>query len=53
VKTKIKFKIGGGFTDKERSKPPKIGSVVTYKHQGVTKAGVPRFPIYMRPHAGV
>jgi len=27
----ILFKIGSGFTDKERNKPPKIGSRVTYK----------------------
>mmetsp|Transcript_2487 Transcript_2487/g.4183 ORF Transcript_2487/g.4183 Transcript_2487/m.4183 type:complete len:157 (+) Transcript_2487:756-1226(+) len=40
------FKIGSGFTDKERNKPPKIGSRVTYKYQGLTKDGIPRFPIF-------
>ena len=27
----IEFKIGSGFDDKQRRKPPKIGSRVTYK----------------------
>jgi len=44
----ITFKIGSGFDDKQRRKPPKIGSRVTFKFQGLTKAGVPRFPIFMR-----
>lgn len=47
------FKIGGGFTDAQRQKPPKIGSVVTFKFQGRTKAGIPRFPIYLRDHPGM
>ena len=53
MKNGIKFKIGSGFTDADRRKPPKIGSVVTFKYQGVSKANVPRFPIFMRVHPGV
>ena len=53
IKTKVHFKIGSGFTDKERRKPPKIGSIVTYKHQGKSKNGIPRFPIYLRDHPGM
>lgn len=49
----IHFKIGSGFTDAQRRKPPKIGSVVTFKYQGLTKSNVPRFPIFMRVHQGV
>lgn len=49
----IEFKIGSGFTDVQRRSPPKIGSIVTFKYQGLTKANVPRFPIYMRVHQGV
>ena len=49
----ITFKIGSGFDDKQRRKPPKIGSRVTFKFQGLTKAGVPRFPIFMRQHPGM
>jgi DNA ligase-1 len=43
-----RFKLGTGLTDKERDNPPAIGSVVTYKYQELTKAGIPRFPVYMR-----
>lgn len=49
----IEFKIGSGFTDSDRRKPPKIGSIVTYKYYELTKNGKPRFPIYLRPHPGM
>lgn len=49
----ILFKIGSGFNDKQRKKPPKIGSRVTFKFQGVSEDGVPRFPIYLRDHPGM
>ena len=26
-----KFKVGSGFTDADRDKPPKIGSIITFK----------------------
>lgn len=42
------FKIGSGFSDAQRKDPPKIGSKVTFKYQGLTVAKIPRFPIYMR-----
>ncbi len=44
----IEFKIGSGFSDEQRKNPPKIGSVVTFKSQGFTKYGKPRFPIFLR-----
>ena len=47
------FKIGSGFDDAQRMKPPKIGSVVTFKFQGRTHKGVPRFPTFMRMYSGV
>ena len=47
------FKIGSGFNDAQRRSPPKIGSIVTFKFQGRSKAGVPRFPIFMRIHPGM
>lgn len=49
----IEFKIGSGFNDSQRRKPPKIGSVVTYKFQGRSNAGRPRFPIFLRVHPGM
>ena len=45
---KIRFKIGGGFSDEQRKNPPKIGSVITYKFFGKTKNNVPRFVSFMR-----
>lgn len=49
----VVFKVGSGFTDKERAKPPKIGSVITYRYFELTKDNVPRFPTFMRVHAGL
>ncbi len=44
----IVFKIGSGFSDKERQQPPKIGSLITYKYIGKTQRGVPRFASFLR-----
>jgi len=41
-------KIGTGFSDELRKNPPMIGSEVTFKYQGMTKYGKPRFPVYLR-----
>lgn len=38
----VHFKIGSGFTDAQRRKPPKIGSIVVYKFQELSKSGKPR-----------
>ncbi len=43
------FKIGTGFTDQERLKPPPIGSEISFKYTGLTSKGKPRFPRYWRP----
>lgn len=42
------FKIGSGFSDKERRTPPKIGSKITYRHSGYTNSGKPRFAVFLR-----
>jgi DNA ligase-1 len=44
----LTFKIGTGFTDKQRKNPPAIGSQVTYKYIGKTARGVPRFASFLR-----
>lgn len=44
----MQFKIGSGFTDKERKDPPKVGEVITYQYRGKTKNGIPRFATYLR-----
>jgi DNA ligase 1 len=43
-----RFAVGSGFTDKERSSPPPIGSTITFRFQELTEAGVPRFPTFVR-----
>ncbi len=40
--------IGSGLSNEERANPPPIGSIVTYKHNGYTSTGKPRFPVYLR-----
>lgn len=40
-------KVGSGLTDAERRKPPKKGSIVTYKYFEVSKSGAPRFPTFV------
>ncbi|WP_028114368.1 DNA ligase [Ferrimonas kyonanensis] len=45
-----RFRIGSGFSDAERQNPPAIGTVITYRYNGTTDAGLPRFARYLRPH---
>lgn len=42
------FRIGTGFSDEVRKNPPAIGTIITYKYNGLTKKGVPRFASYLR-----
>ena len=44
----VQFAIGTGFSDAERDNPPPIGSTITFKHQGFTKTGIPRFASFLR-----
>lgn len=43
-----RFRIGTGFSDAEREKPPALGSLITYKYYGRTRRGVPRFASFIR-----
>ena len=43
-----RFKIGSGFSDEQRRQPPAIGSTVSYKYQGFTASGLPRFASFFR-----
>jgi DNA ligase-1 len=45
--TEITFKVGTGFTDKQRDNPPIIGDVIKYKCMEFTEKGVPRFPVFI------
>jgi DNA ligase-1 len=44
----VRLYIGTGFTDEERANPPAIGKTVTFKHNGWTENGIPRFARYHR-----
>jgi DNA ligase-1 len=39
--------VGTGFSDAERENPPPIGSIVSFRYQELSEAGVPRFPAYI------
>lgn len=46
------FAIGTGFSDAERADPPPIGSWITYRYQGHTATGLPRFARFLRRRPG-
>ena len=43
-----RFKLGTGFTDAQRQDPPDLGTLVTYRFQGLNDSGIPRFASFMR-----
>ena len=44
----LRFRLGTGFTDAQRSDPPPIGSFVTYRYRDLTPSGRPRFASFLR-----
>lgn len=42
------FRIGTGLSDEQRKNPPQPGDIVTFRHQGWTGGGKPRFPVFLR-----
>lgn len=43
-----RFRIGTGLSDEARRHPPPLGTLITYRHHGVTRNGLPRFASYWR-----
>jgi DNA ligase 1 len=43
-----RFRIGSGFSDAQRAAPPAIGTLVTYRYNGTTSTGLPRFARFVR-----
>ncbi|MBA4502965.1 DNA ligase [Marinobacterium marinum] len=43
-----RFRIGSGFSDRERAHPPALGSTITYRYNGLTRHGKPRFARFLR-----
>ena len=46
-----RFRLGTGFSDAERRRPPPIGATVTYRYYGTTRNGIPRFASFLRVRA--
>ncbi len=46
--SKIRFKVGSGFTDELRENPPPLGAVITFKYYGFYQSGIPKFPSFVR-----
>ncbi|CAM2887370.1 DNA ligase (ATP) [Vibrio mytili] len=44
----VEFYIGSGFTDEVRRTPPKVGSTVTFRYNGFTQNGKPKFARFLR-----
>ncbi|MGN6513589.1 MAG: DNA ligase [Lysobacteraceae bacterium] len=44
----MRFRIGSGLSDAERAHPPPRGSWVTYRYEGTTAKGTPRFARFLR-----
>lgn len=42
------FSVGTGLSEAERAAPPPVGSVITFRYQELSDAGVPRFPSFVR-----
>ena len=47
-----RFSIGSGFSDEDRAHPPPVGSWITYRFNGSTATGLPRFARFMRRRPG-
>ncbi len=48
TETGVRLRIGSGFTDAQRRKPPAVGSTITYRYRGFTHEGKPRFATFLR-----
>ena len=44
----IIFYVGTGLSDAQRRNPPPLQGRITFRHQGFTKNGIPRFPVFLR-----
>jgi hypothetical protein len=44
------FNVGTGLSDKQRKNPPRVGAIITYRFQELTKDGVPRYERFNSGH---
>ena len=43
----VRFAVGTGLSDAERTSPPPVGSTIGFRYQELSDGGVPRFPSYL------
>lgn len=43
-----RFRLGSGLSDAQRQNPPPVGAQVTYRYNGLTRTGLPRFARFLR-----
>lgn len=43
-----RFKLGIGLKDAQRSNPPAVGTMVTFRFRGLNDSGIPRFASFMQ-----
>lgn len=43
-----RFRLGSGLSDAQRAAPPPVGTLVTYRYNGLTINGLPRFARFLR-----
>jgi DNA ligase-1 len=43
----VRFAVGTGLSDAQRSAPPPVGCVITFRYQELSDRGVPRFPSFV------
>ncbi len=48
----VAFKIGTGFNDAQRARPPAVGERISFTYRGLTEEGVPRFASFLRVRPG-
>lgn len=46
------FSVGSGFSDAQRAHPPALGAWITYRYNGLTSTGLPRFARFLRLRPG-
>ncbi|MFB9134132.1 DNA ligase [Vibrio olivae] len=47
----IQFYLGSGFSDRLRRQPPQLGQSVTFRYNGYTQNGIPKFARFIRERA--
>lgn len=43
-----RLRIGTGFSDEQRHRPPTVGSTITYRYRDLTSTGLPKFASFLR-----